>query len=266
MQYEVYRRLLEEMQPAPVTIRTFDIDEDQLASGSSGATCSGRAATRRRASRFGLRSIRLTLKRRELLRTQLRALVRAAAPRRPPRDVPVRVGRRGAARSAQRAGRSAPGSRDSAARTAGALRVGVMIEVPSAAFTADLLAAKSDFLTIGTNDLIQCCLAVDRTDERVSHLYEPLHPAILRLLRHVRRAAARRRGAAVGVRGDGVGSCRAAAADRHGPPQFSMTPAAIPRARQVIRELDSRELRGDRRPRAETRQPRRRSSSCSPMR
>ncbi len=87
-----------------------------------------------------------------------------------------------------------------------------MIEVPSAAFTADLLAAESDFLTIGTNDLIQCCLAVDRTDERVSHLYEPLHPAILRLIRHIRRAAAQTEGAAVGVRRDGVGPGRAGAA------------------------------------------------------
>jgi len=125
----------------------------------------------------------------------------------------------------------------------GALQVGVMIEVPSAAFTADLLAAESDFLTIGTNDLIQCCLAVDRTDERVSHLYEPLHPAILRLIRHIRRAAAKQKVP--------LSVCGEMASD---PPvlalligmglvQFSMTPAAIPVARQVIQEIDAGELR-----------------------
>jgi phosphotransferase system enzyme I (PtsI) len=123
------------------------------------------------------------------------------------------------------------------------LQVGVMIEVPSAAFTADLLAAESDFLTIGTNDLIQCCLAVDRTDERVSHLYEPLHPAILRLIRHIRRAAARCKVP--------LSICGEMASDPAvlallvgmGLVRFSMTPAAIPVARQVLQELDTRELR-----------------------
>ena len=126
---------------------------------------------------------------------------------------------------------------------AGPLKVGVMIEVPSAAVTADLLAAESDFLTIGTNDLIQCCLAVDRTDERVSHLYEPLHPAILRLIRHIRRAAAKQK-VPLSVCGEMASDPAVLALlVGMGLSRFSMTPAAIPVARRVIQDMDARELR-----------------------
>src|SRR5207237_10348415 len=79
--------------------------------------------------------------------------------------------------------------------------MGIMIEVPSAALTIDLLAAEADFVSIGTNDLIQYTLAVDRTDDRVSRMYEPLHPAILRVLRQVAKGAARR-GVPVSVCGE----------------------------------------------------------------
>jgi phosphotransferase system enzyme I (PtsI) len=250
MQYDMYRQLLEDVRPAPVTVRTFDIDEDQLASGEHRRDTLWANAYEVPRSRLGLRSIRLTLKRRELLRAQLRALVRAAAhgdlrvmfpfvsgieELREARSVLAEAREEIRARGAAAAGASA--------QAAGPLQVGVMIEVPSAAFTADLLAAESDFLTIGTNDLIQCCLAVDRTDERVSHLYEPLHPAILRLIRHIRRAAAKQK-VPLSVCGEmasdpavlpllvGMGLVR-----------FSMTPAAIPIARQVIQEMDAREMR-----------------------
>ena len=118
--------------------------------------------------------------------------------------------------------------------------IGVMIEIPAAAYTADLLAREVDFFTIGTNDLIQYCLAVDRADERVSRLYEPLHPAILRMIVMVRRAAARQR--------IPVSLCGEMASDPAlltllvglGLTEFSMTPGAIPVAKQVLAELAQR--------------------------
>jgi phosphotransferase system enzyme I (PtsI) len=241
MQYELYRGLLANVGSAPVTVRTFDIDEDQLASGERRDTlwASGYEVPR---SRLGLRSIRLTLKRRELLRAQLRALVRAAAHG----DLRVMfpfvsgVDELREARSVLAEARQELQQRGA---VSGPLKVGVMIEVPSAAFTADLLAAESDFLTIGTNDLIQCCLAVDRTDERVSHLYEPLHPAILRLIRHIRRAAAKRK-VPLSVCGEMASDpAMLALLVGMGLSEFSMTPAAIPIARRVIQDVDAREMR-----------------------
>jgi phosphotransferase system enzyme I (PtsI) len=118
-----------------------------------------------------------------------------------------------------------------------------MIEVPSAAVTADLIASEADFFAIGTNDLIQYCLAVDRTDDRVSRLYEPLHPAILRTLRHVARAGRRRH-----IR---VSVCGEMAADPVlltllvglGLTEFSMAPTAIPLAKQVLRDLNAADAR-----------------------
>jgi phosphotransferase system enzyme I (PtsI) len=118
-----------------------------------------------------------------------------------------------------------------------------MIEVPSAAFTSSLLAREADFFTIGTNDLIQYTLAVDRTDDRVSDLYEPLHPSVLRLIRMVRRAAARHR--------IPVSLCGEMASDPAlvgllvglGLTEFSMTPGAIPIVRQVVQELSAHDAR-----------------------
>jgi phosphotransferase system enzyme I (PtsI) len=121
--------------------------------------------------------------------------------------------------------------------------IGVMIEIPAAAYTADLLAREVDFFTIGTNDLIQYCLAVDRADERVSRLYEPLHPAILRMILMVCRAARRQR--------IPVSLCGEMASDPAlltllvglGLTDFSMTPGAIGVAKQVLSELRSDDLR-----------------------
>jgi len=242
-QYEVYRGMLEQMAPGPVTVRTFDIDEDQLALRQTGGVLSPPwiDGTEHGRARLGLRAIRLSLKRRELLRQQLRALLRAA------RHGDLRimfpfVSGVEEFREAKAVLAEAASELAAHGEQVPPVQVGVMIEVPSAAFTSDLLAREADFLTIGTNDLIQCCLAVDRTDDRVSHLYEPLHPAILRLIRQVRRAAARQRRP--------LSVCGEMASDLVllallvglGLRSFSMAPSAIPAARQVLTEVDAGEL------------------------
>ena len=234
-QYALYRSLIERVAPRPVTIRTFDLDERQVGHNVPGPE--------RRRTRPGLRGLRLSLANPELLRTQLRALVRASA------HGPLRVmfpfvtaveelrQVRAMLREIEAATPKGPGV------LIGRIQVGAMIEVPSAALAADLLAPEVDFFTIGTNDLIQYCLAVDRTDDRVSDLYEPLHPAVLRLIRLVRRAATRHR--------IPVSLCGEMASDPAlvgllvglGLTEFSMTPAAIPIVRQVVLELNAADAR-----------------------
>ncbi len=231
-QYSMYRSLIEQVAPRPVTIRTFDLDERQV---------SGRDHQRaeRRRTRPGLRGLRLGLANPQLLRTQLRALVRASA------HGPIRV--MFPFVTAVEEVRQARAMLSEIVTSSGArtseIKVGAMIEVPSAALAADLLAPDVDFFTIGTNDLIQYTLAVDRTDDRVSDLYEPLHPAVLRLIRLVRRSGARHRLP--------VSLCGEMASDPAlvgllvglGLTEFSMTPGAIPIVRQVVEELSAAEAR-----------------------
>jgi phosphotransferase system enzyme I (PtsI) len=242
-QYGAYRSLLEGMTPAPVTIRTFDVDEEQLARRMAGQSlvASGPAIDPR-SGRDGLRGLRLGLTRPDLLKVQLRALLRAARHGSLRILFPfvssveqVRTARRILGETADelaREGDSVPN-----------VPVGIMIEIPASAYIADLLAREVDFFTIGTNDLIQYSLAVDRADDRVSTYYEPLHPAILRLIWSVRRAATRRN--------IPVSLCGEMASDPAilpllvglGLTSFSMTPAAIAAAAQVLAELRYDDLR-----------------------
>lgn len=220
-QYALYRSLIEQVAPEPVTIRTFDLDERQL----------GFSGPERRRGRPGLRGLRLGLAKPEILTTQLRALVRAGGHGRLRVMFPF-VTRVEEVREAK-----AMLAEIAATLNMPAPAVGAMVEVPAAALLADLLAPEVDFLTIGTNDLIQYCLAVDRTDDRMSEFYEPLHPSVLRLIRLVRRAATRH--------GIPVSLCGEMASDPAllrlliglGLTEFSMTPAAIPLAQEAIRDL-----------------------------
>jgi phosphoenolpyruvate-protein phosphotransferase (PTS system enzyme I) len=237
-QYDVYRGMLEGMAPGPVTVRTFDLDEDQLAR----PLADGWVADAERAGRQGLRGLRLSLARPALFRVQVRALLRAARHGQLRIMFPfvsgveqIREGRRMVEEAAaELAHEGHPPVH---------VPIGVMIEIPAAAYTADLIAREVDFFTIGTNDLIQYCLAVDRADARVSDMYEPLHPAVLRLIVMARRAAARAR--------IPVSLCGEMASDPAlltllvglGLTDFSMTPAAIPMARQVLAEIRAEDFR-----------------------
>jgi phosphotransferase system enzyme I (PtsI) len=243
-QYEIYRRMLEGMAPGAVTVRTFDVDEEQLASrlAQHPLGAPGWEPEEPRASRQGLRGLRLSLTRPDLFRVQLRALLRAARHGRLRIMFPF-VSSVEQLREARQMVAQATADVARRGEPVPPVPIGVMIEIPAAAYTADLLAREVDFFTIGTNDLIQYCLAVDRADERVSRLYEPLHPAILRMILMVRRAAARQR--------IPVSLCGEMASDPAlltllvglGLTEFSMTPGAIPVAKQVLVELRSDDLR-----------------------
>ncbi|HUL73923.1 MAG TPA: phosphoenolpyruvate--protein phosphotransferase [Vicinamibacterales bacterium] len=223
-QLETYHTLLEAMRPMPVTIRTFDAGEDRWGSDTRGGG---------HRERFGLRGIRAAIRHDERFRLQIRALLRAAPAGTLRILLPfvttpdeLRQARALIAEVAREVGAVA------------AVPVGAMIEVPAAALTVDHLAAHADFLSVGTNDLIQYTLAIDRTDERLAGHYEPRTPAVLRLLRSIS-VMGRRAKCDLSV-------CGEMAADPLlvgllvglGFRTFSMTPAAIPIVKRGLAALD----------------------------
>ncbi len=232
-QYAVFSGLVRGMEGKPVTVRTFDLGGDKLARSMSDHYLPADNPA------LGLRAIRLSLQDRRLLDPQLAAMLRAAA------EGPLRI---------LLPMISAPGEirqvREAMEQVARRLRrrgvpvpkplppLGAMIEVPGAALAADALAAEADFFAIGTNDLIQYTLAIDRSDEQVAHLYNPLHPAVLRLIQFAIEAALRR-GMPISICGEMAGEPRFTALLLGlGLRDLSMAPRNIPRVKQRIRNLD----------------------------
>jgi phosphotransferase system enzyme I (PtsI) len=232
-QYEILRDMVKGMSGKPVTIRTLDVGgEKQADSLSEYPSTSENPA-------LGLRAIRLSLKYRKLLETQLAATLRAGAHGpvrillpmisnvdevRQVRDCLKSVARRLKRRKVKIADPLPP--------------LGVMIEVPGAALAADALATVSDFFSIGTNDLTMYTLAIDRADEQVAHLFNPLHPAILRLIQFTTQAALRAR-IPVSVCGEMAGDPRYAALLLGlGVRELSMTARNLPQVKQRIRNID----------------------------
>jgi len=235
-QFSAYRDLVLSMAGAPVTIRTLDIGADKA--DRSGIAVQGEANPA-----LGLRGVRLLLARPDLLRSQLRAILRASA------FGPVRLlipmlsirEELTAMRAAIGQIRAELGSEGHA--MAEHIPLGAMIEVPSAALALPSWIELVDFLALGTNDLVQYLLAVDRTNDALDALNTPLHPAVPRLLRRIVRIAR--------ARGKPVSVCGEIAGDAHFTPllvalgieELSMHPDHIPSVRQAIAGLDRRALR-----------------------
>ncbi len=236
-QFEELSQVVKKMGGRPVTVRTLDVGADKL--GEAVGLEPGPNPA------LGLRAIRFSLKRRKLLMTQLSAILRASA------LGPVRILLPMVCTVDE-----IKQVRGILVRVAGALTrkgvriadplppLGIMIEIPGAALAADALAQEADFFALGTNDLTQYTLAIDRTDEQVAYLYNPLHPAVLRLIQFTAEAASAAR-IPVSVCGEMAGDARMTPILLgFGITELSMNPASLPRVKKRILELNLASISG----------------------
>ncbi len=236
-QYAAYKKAVEGMQGLPVTIRTVDVGADKPLDAHSerGATHLSPA--------LGLRAIRWSLSEPIMFRTQLRAILRAAAHGPVHLLIPMLCAA-SEIRQTLRQLDLARAELDHLGTPYGPVKVGAMIEIPAAALMATSFLKYFDFLSIGTNDLIQYTLAIDRADESVAHMYDPLHPAVLQLIAGTI--------AACNAQGKSVSVCGEMAGDTSytrlllglGLRSFSMHPAQIVAVKQEILRSDTSKLQG----------------------
>jgi phosphotransferase system enzyme I (PtsI) len=235
-QYQAYRRAVEGMQGLPVTIRTVDVGADKPLDRTP-----VRAGEDHLNPALGLRAIRWSLAEPTMFLAQLRAILRAAAHGAINLLIPM-LAHASEIRQTLALVDRAREQLDARGQAHGPVRLGAMIEVPAAALTIPLFLRYFDFLSIGTNDLIQYTLAIDRADEAVSHLYDPVHPAVLQLLASTI-AQCRAQGKGVSVCGEMAGDV---AMTRLllglGLRSFSMHPSQILAVKQQILRSDTGRL------------------------
>lgn len=229
--YQNYSKVAKMMMPYEVIIRTIDLGGDKIAR--LGLMNIGREAN----PFMGLRAIRFCLKYPEIFKAQLKGILRASVHGNIKIMYPM-ISRIAEIRQANRILEQAKEElRKEGKKFKEDIEVGVMIEVPSAAIISDVIAKEVDFLSIGTNDLIQYTMAVDRVNADVAHLYSPMHPAILRLLKMIIDSAH--------AAGKNVGMCGEMAGDPAytvvllglGLDEFSMSAVQIPKVKKIIRSV-----------------------------
>ena len=183
-QFEAYRQAAQAMEGLPVTIRTYDLGADKHTEDAQRITTN---------PALGLRAIRLCLTEPQRFLIQLRAMLRASQFGKINIMIPMLMNAAEVDQALQLLERAKQSLDDEDIAYDRGIKVGGMIEVPAAALALGLFTRKLDFLSVGTNDLIQYTLAIDRTDDTVAHLYDPLHPAVLNLLAHIFRTASKAR-------------------------------------------------------------------------
>ena len=232
-QYAAYRAAVEGMHGLPVTIRTVDVGADKPLDDRRPDTHLNPA--------LGLRAIRWSLSEPAMFLTQLRAILRAAAHGRVHLLIPM-LAHAGEIRQTLELIDKARAQLDERGRVYGSVSLGAMIEIPAAALSMRLFLRHFDFLSIGTNDLIQYTLAIDRADESVAHLYDQLHPAVLRLVADTIAASARA-GKAVSVCGEMAGDTSVTRLLLGlGLRSFSMHPSQVLAVKQEILRADAGKL------------------------
>jgi len=233
-QYQAYKRAVEGMQGLPVTIRTVDVGADKPLDESVRDDAHLNPA-------LGLRAIRWSLADPAMFLTQLRAILRAAAHGKVHLLVPM-LAHAAEIRQTLAHIEHARAMLDSRGIAYGPVKLGAMIEIPAAALSLKLFLKHFDFLSIGTNDLIQYTLAIDRADESVAHLYDPLHPAVLRLVADTI-AECRAQGKEVSVCGEMAGDATLTRLLLGlGLRSFSMHPAQLLAVKQEVLRSDATKL------------------------
>jgi len=235
-QYETYRRVAERVAPDPLIIRTFDLGGDKIAPGTVDVSDEMNPF-------LGCRAIRFCLEHIPIFKTQLRAILRASTVGNIKIMFPMISGlvelRKAVAVLKECAAELAREGQAMGEKT----EIGAMIEIPSAAISANALAGEVDFFSIGTNDLIQYALAVDRVNEKIAHLYEPTHPAVLHLLKMISDAAHAQK-IWVGVCGEMAGDIALLPLLLGlGMDELSVSASLVPRVKRAVQSLETAECR-----------------------